>query len=83
MENEIAENKSIQEKYDGEDEIEGFLIGRRCRRSRRRRASAAVLLNAERSVKVLIFAVLDCGVCVVPKHAKRGICGGLEECTTC
>lgn len=28
MENEIAENKNIQEKYDGEDEIEGFLIGR-------------------------------------------------------
>lgn len=82
MENEIAENKNIQEKYDGEDEIEGFLIGRRCRR-RRRRAAAAVLLNAERSVKVLIFAVLDCGVCVVPKHAKRGICGGLDECTTC
>lgn len=82
MENEIAENKSVQEKYDGEDEIEGFLIGRRCR-SRRRRAAAAVLLNAERSVKVLIFAVLDCGVCVVPKHAKRGICGGLEECATC
>lgn len=26
MENEIAENKNIQEKYDGEDEIEGFLI---------------------------------------------------------
>lgn len=82
MENEIAENKSIQEEYDGEDEVERFLIGRRCRRGRRR-ASAAVLLNAERSVKVLIFAVLDCGVCVVPKHAKRGICGGLEECTTC
>lgn len=32
---------------------------------------------------MLVFAVLDCGVCVVPKHAKRGICGGLEECTTC
>lgn len=29
MENEIAENKNIQEKYDREDEIEGFLIGRR------------------------------------------------------
>lgn len=28
MENEIAENKKVQEKYDGEDEIEGFLIGR-------------------------------------------------------
>lgn len=28
MENEIAENKNIQEKYDGEDEIERFLIGR-------------------------------------------------------
>lgn len=29
MENEIAENEKVQEKYDGEDEIEGFLIGRR------------------------------------------------------